>query len=116
MGRCAFEFLAPRKPASGFAWLGRGWEKGAARGAIFLRASKSSFHRRYRPKPKRFTNNFKRKPMAKNNRRHIHVLSERLRISEDILIYCLEQSLVEIEGRGPKADLSAGTALRLRRL
>lgn len=52
----------------------------------------------------------------KINRKTIHVLSERLHMSEDFLTHCVEYSLVQMEGRGKNVDLLPGTALRLRRL
>lgn len=54
--------------------------------------------------------------MAKVRRKDIHRLSERLHVSEDLLVHCVEFALVEVEGHGKSIDLSAGTALRLRRL
>ena len=54
--------------------------------------------------------------MTKINRRTIHVLSERLHMSEDFLVHCVEYSLIEMEGRGKNSDLSPGPALRLRRI
>jgi len=43
-------------------------------------------------------------------------LSERLHVSKELLIHCFDYSLIEIEGRGERIDLSGGTVLRMRRL
>jgi hypothetical protein len=56
------------------------------------------------------------KPMAKLNRKKIKVLSERLQVSEELLIHCVDCSLVQWEERGEHIDLTGGTALQMRRL